>query len=181
MGEIEEGQKGRNSITAFLTPTEKAAVRERAMELNMPMSVYLKKCLDEGIKQSDAPCEVQDSFITLQEFADYIHVSRTKARDICLANEIDFYRLDGRNYRIRKRDAEEYLERARVQRKKLTESFEPLLTVQDVALKYHVTPQTVDQWIRKGKMRACRIDGKHIRIRVQDSDSMLSVYEPTGT
>lgn len=180
MEEVEERQRGRASVTAFLTPKEKAAVQRKAMELNMPMSAFLKQCLGACIDQKWDPYETAESFITLQEFADYIHVSRSKARDICLANEIDFYRLDGRNYRIRKRDAEEYLEKTRVQRKVIDESFEPLLTVQDVASKYRVTPQTVDQWIRKGKMKAQRIDGKHIRIRVEDSDSMLSIYGATS-
>ena len=101
MEEVEERQRGRASVTAFLTPKEKAAVQRKATELNMPMSAFLKQCLGAGIDQKWVPYETAESFITLQEFADYIHVSRSKARDICLANEIDYYRLDGMNYRIR--------------------------------------------------------------------------------
>lgn len=169
----------RSSITAFVSPEEKEMIRQRAKELKMPVSAYVKKCLGAGHCPGTEEYDPKEGYITLQEFARHISVSRSKARDICRENDISYSRIGG-SYRIKKKDADEYLKEQQVERKRRDELSEPLLTVADVALKYHVTHQTVDQWIRKGKMKALKIDGKHIRIRPEDSDSMLSVYKPKG-
>ena len=170
-------ESSRSSVTAFLTPEEKELVKRRAKELHMPVSAYVKWCLKAGCTRSNTSYGSDGGYITMQEFARYISVSRSKARDICISNNIS-YSMIGGSYRIKKEDAEAYLKEQQINRKKVAEATIPLLTIQDVALRYRVTPQTVDAWIRKGKMKACRIDGKHIRIRPEDSDSMLSVYKP---
>ena len=51
-----------------------------------------------------------------------------------------------------------------------------MYTVPEVASLYNVTPQTVDKWIRSGKMPAYRIDERYLRIKQEDLSCMMGVY-----
>ena len=168
---------GRKSVVALVTDEEKEIVKRNAKELGMTVSDYMRSRIINSDVPQRARYDEGEAFLTLQEFAKLISVSRSKAREICIQNKITFHMIDGRHYRIRKADADRYLKNTRIARKIKDETLEPLLTVQEVAARYRVTPQTVDTWIKKGKMKAHRIDGKHMRIKLRDADSMLSVYK----
>lgn len=52
---------------------------------------------------------------------------------------------------------------------------EPLLTVNDVAQRMKVTPRTVGDWIRQGKLRAIKV-GRDWRIAIEDLESFADAH-----
>jgi excisionase family DNA binding protein len=48
-----------------------------------------------------------------------------------------------------------------------------LLTVEEVAERFRVNPQTVRRWIRRGLLPAAKVGGKEWRLRAEDVEAQL--------
>lgn len=169
MGEV------RQIITSRLTAKEKESLKKRACRLGMSESGYIRECIRYGIPGEDNAYSEKDRMMTLREFAERIHVSVAKARSLCIEGVISYYIVCG-DFRLKVEDVDCYLEKSKKEMKEKEEWLKPLFTIPEVASKYNVTPQTVDNWVRKGKMPACRIDGRHLRIKQEDVDCMMEEY-----
>lgn len=118
---------------------------------------------------------VSAQYINVGDFAKAINVSYSRAKKICTENEMDYYMVDG-DYRLKRTDVDMYLSKIRREREDKAEYLEPLFTIQEVAQYYHVTPNTVEKWIKKGMMPAYKIGGKSIRVKKDDIGCMLERY-----
>lgn len=63
-----------------------------------------------------------------------------------------------------------------IKQKAMTEEYEKMLTPQEVAQRLRVTPQTVRNWIREGKIKAVRV-GRPWRIPESELRAILEQAE----
>lgn len=162
-------------LTSRLTFEEKENLRAKAEKLKMSEAAYVRECIRCGIPGEERAFCDDDCLMTLKEFADRIHVSYSLAKKLCLKGAIP-YHLIGGDYRIKRSDYETYVEASRREREQKERDLKPMYTVPEVASLYNVTPQTVDKWIRSGKMPAYRIDERYLRIKQEDLACMMGVY-----
>jgi excisionase family DNA binding protein len=58
---------------------------------------------------------------------------------------------------------------------------EPLLTVQDVAARLKITPETVRRWLRTGKLRGAFPGGDKMGYRIAESEVARLLSLSTGS
>ena len=52
------------------------------------------------------------------------------------------------------------------------------LSIREVAARLGVKPNAVRRWITKGALKAYRLGGHLLRVKVEDADAMLRPLEP---
>lgn len=140
-------------IGVYVTPEEKGLLHEAAKEANISVSELIKRSIllpaDEN--GNTALAEV----MTVEQMADYLHVSQRKARSLCENGNVPSFAI-GRQYRILKSALDDFIARSRHQLNGLPE----LLRPEQAANYLKVSRATIQRMITSGEIDACRIAGR---------------------
>ena len=139
-------------IGVYVTPEEKNFLNSAAKEAQISVSELIKRSVFVPASEQTPPTET----MTVLQMAEYLHVSKRKARSLCEEGTIPSFRI-GKQYRVEKAALDEYIEKERRQATELPD----LLRPEEAASYLKVSRTTVHRMIVSGEIKACRVSGRH--------------------
>jgi excisionase family DNA binding protein len=153
-------------IGTTVTIEEKEALIQKATARHVTLAEYIREAATKDLEENE------DKLCTISQAALLLGINKITVEAMIRDGELICYQIRGVK-RLNKDDIAEYIRKSQIKPPKTTQKDKnEYLSVQDVASKTGRTVQTVQRWIRSGKLRAHK-PGRNYMVTPSDFEDFI--------